>query len=152
MGQQDAAVAFGVTKRTLRNWELEGFPHRTDGTRKAYPLRECIEWRLAREVESTKGDPTEAEMDAARLRKLEADAESKELDLAVKRGGLVPLDEVEVLLREALETIDSVLRHAPSRMAPKLAKAAKIPLKRARTIMEDVVEAVRASVREDRED
>jgi hypothetical protein len=66
----------------------------------------------------------------------------------VKRGDLVPLDEVGGLVRESLEAVDSVLRHAPSRFAPGLAKAAKVPLKEARRILREVIESVRGAIRE----
>ena len=148
LSQRELAEAFGLTTRQVRNWEKDGLPHQAEGNRKLYPLREAIAWFRDREVAAAlKGVDTSA-MDEAKLRKLLADAESKELDLAVKRGDLVPLDEVGGLVRESLDAVDSVLRHAPSRFAPALAKTATVQLKEARRILRDVIESVRGAIRE----
>lgn len=144
--QKEIAAAFRLSTRQIRNWEKDGCPRKSDGTRKFFMLDEVIAWRLALEAEKAEAVVADA-MDAARLRKLEADAAMKELDLSVKRNELVPIDEVEVLLREALESVDSVLRHSSSRVAPRLSKDAGIPIKGARTIMEDVIESVRGLIR-----
>ena len=146
--QQQLADAFGLSTRQIRNWEKGGVPHRAEGNRKLYPLKEVIAWYREREVAAALEGVDTSAMDEAKLRKLLAEAESKELDLAVKRGELVPLDEVGDLVRESLEAVDSVLRHAPSRFAPALAKAAAIQLRAARTILRDVVESVRGAIRE----
>lgn len=148
LNQTQMAQVFGVTVRTIRRWEKEGLPARRDGSQKLYPLALAIRWERERAVEAALKEVEITDVDAVRLRKLEAEAESKELDLQQKRGELVPIDQVETLLREALESVDSLLRHAPSRFAPKLAKAAELPIKRARTILEDVIELVRGSLRE----
>ena len=139
---------YGVTTRTIHNWEADGCPHRAEKNRKFYPLKEVVAWHEARKVEEALAKIDTSAMDAAKLRKLEADAESKELDVEVKRGDLVPTDEVDGLVREALETVNAVLRHAPSRFAPRLAQLASISIKDARTILENLVEMVRASVRD----
>lgn len=120
-----------------------------DGREARYDLVAAWQWRLALERErAERSKDPESEMDAAKLRKLNAEAESKELDLEVKRGALVPIDDVEVLVRESLEAVDSVLRNSPSRLAPALAKAAQIPVKSARTVLRDMVESVRGAIRE----
>ena len=149
--QRQMAEAFNRTTRQIRRWEDEGLTVRAEKNRKYYTLREAIEFHVAIEVQKAIRAASPDVMDAARLRKLEAEAESKEIDLSIRRNELVPMDEVEGLLQETLESIDSVLRHAPSRVAPALAKVAKIPIKRARVILEDLVERVRGSIREDRE-
>lgn len=150
--QGDVGVLYGVTTRTVRNWEDDGLSSRAEGNRKFYRLVELVRWHEAREVARALESVDTSAMDAAKLRKLEAEAAGKELDLSIKRGELVPMEEVERLVREALETVAAILRHAPSRFAPKLAKLAGVGIKEARTILEDIVEAVRGAVREDEPD
>ena len=122
--------------------------HSATGNKKLYPLREVVAWHEAKAVERALGEVDTGAMDAAKLRKLEAEAELKELDLSVKRGDLVPLDEVGDLVRESLDAVDSVLRHSPSRFAPALAKEGNVPLKRARTVLREMVELVRGAIRD----
>lgn len=146
--QSQVGELYDVTTRQVRNWEDDGLPCRAEKNRKFYALKDLVEWHEAKAVAKALESVDTSAMDAAKLRKMEAEAESKELDVAVKRGGLVPIDEVEDLVREALETVSAILRHAPSRFAPKLSQVAGIGLKEARTLLEDLVEAVRGAVRE----
>lgn len=148
LSQRDVSEAFGVTTRQVRNWEADGLVCRADGNRKLYPLASTIRFYRDLEVEKVLRGVTTSEMEAARLRKLQAEAEYKELDLQMRRGELVPMDDVEDLVRESLEGVDSVLRHSPSRFAPKLAKVAKVPIKTARSMLGELIESVRAAIRE----
>ena len=152
MSQSALARGFKVSPKTVQQWDREGLADAArlgmKGRTIEYDVWKAVEWKNRRDVARVVRDSSPDEMDAARLRKLEAEAEMKELDVGERRGELVPLDEVAGMLREAMETIDSVLRHAPARFSPALAKAASIPTKGARVILEDVIEAVRGSVRE----
>lgn len=151
VNQTELAAGLRVSPRAVMQWEREGLRDAArledKGRSVRYDLFAAVRWWHERELAKVEPDSRGDEMDAARLRKLEADAAMKELDLSVKRNELVPIDEVEVLLREALESVDSVLRHSSSRVAPRLSKDAGIPIKGARTIMEDVIESVRGLIR-----
>lgn len=72
----------GVSRESLRKWKLEGVDL-TDSKQVAA--------RMAR----MNGGPASGDMAAARLRKLTAEAELRELELAQIRGTLVSLSEVE---------------------------------------------------------
>lgn len=149
VNQKELADLFGVTTRQIRNWEADGLPKSADGNQKLYPLRKVIAWHEERAVAQALAAVEVGAFEAAKIRKLEAEAESKELDLAVRRGELVPLDEVEGVVRESLQAVDSVLRHSPSRFAPLLAKAANLSMKKARAILRDMIELVRGAIRDD---
>lgn len=148
LSQKELAALYDVSTRQVRNWEDEGLPRRAKGNRKEYPLKDVVAWHEAREVAQALAKVDTSALGAAKLRRMEAEAEAKELDVAVKRGDLVPLDEVGDLVRESLQAVDSVLRHSPSRFAPALAKAGGVPPKVARTILREIVEMVRSAIRE----
>lgn len=148
LNQTQMGEVFGVSTRQVRNWEKDGLVCRAAGNQKFYPLAAAIRWYREREVSAALAEVEVKDIDAAKLRKLEAEADTKELDLAVKRGELVPMDEVGDLVRESLEAVDAVLKHSPSRFAPQLAKAAQVHLKTARTILREVIESVRGAIRE----
>lgn len=84
----------------------------------------------------------------ARARKVAAQARAAELDVLEREGRLVSLDDVEPLLREPLERVNAVLKNAPSRYGPRLAKAAGIPLAQAKSVLSDVIETIRTELRE----
>lgn len=81
---QSGALAelLGVTQRQISNLAREGMPHRGE----RYPVAECVQWYIRRR--SPDGRPTDER--AARARKLHAEAEAAELDLAERRGDLIP--------------------------------------------------------------
>lgn len=149
LSRRELAEVYGVTVRQVFNWEEAGLPSEAQGNRKRYPLREAVLWHEAREVARALAALDTGALDAARLRKLEAEAESKELDVQVKRGSLIPLDEVDDVIRACNLAVDSVLRSAPARFAPTLAKRAGIGVKDARSILADIVELSRSAIRED---
>lgn len=153
VSQRALADGFEVSARTVQQWDRDGLRdaarQQSSGREASYDVFAAARWLIERErARAVKATTADDELNAARLRKLEAEAESMELNLAEKRGEMVPLDEVEGLVRESLEAVDSVLRHSPSRFAPTLAKAAKVPIKSARAILRDVIESVRGAIRE----
>lgn len=141
-----------MSPKTVQQWDGDGLREaarlKSKGREAQYDGWAAIRWWHNREMERLQKENVSDDLDAARLRKLEAEAESKELDVQVKRGELVPMDEMEGLLRESLESVDSVLRHAPAQFAPVLAKQAKVSVKESRSILRDIIEMVRGAIRE----
>lgn len=149
--QRQLGEAFGRSSRQIARWEAEGLAARPEGNRKLYDLAAAIRFFRDREVAAALAGVETGELEAAKLRKLQAEAESKELGVAVKRGELVPMSDVADIVRESLEAVDAVLRHAPSRHAPALAKVAKVSVKESRALLRTVIEGVRAVIREEAE-
>ena len=97
VGQETIADAFGVVPKTIVEWQEQGFPvaaRGRPGVPSEYDLPACIEWLVQREVRKVQG---ESQRD--RLFRLQGD--KAELELAEKRGLLVPAEEVEPKLRSA---------------------------------------------------
>ena len=91
----ELADVFGVTARTVQLWRQAGMPSRVlnDGAPR-FVLKECIAWRLdvvrVEERDRERARHTGSDFE---LRKLAAEAELKEHQLAERRGQLLPIDE-----------------------------------------------------------
>lgn len=114
-----------------------------------YPLVACLQawaeyWHMA--AHDRNPDP-ETPIELARRRKLEAEAKSKELDLMVRLGELIPMDELESLFRESLEAVASDLRSVPRKVAPRLAREAGMTVKAAHRLLEAAIEDAKAILR-----
>lgn len=91
------------------NWRKSGMP----GDRGAWSARDSARW-LAKQYGSRKANSVEADdKRAAETRKLLADAEMKEFDLQVKRGGLRSVEAVRLKFAEvATKCRDRLMRIA----------------------------------------
>ena len=147
VNQTELASILGVSTRQIRNLERAGLPCSIAGKRKAYPIPAAVQWWRDREVARALEPYSTTDLEKERARWLAARTGKAELELANLRGELVPMDEVAGMLREAMETLDSVLRGSPSRFAPALALAAGLSTKRARLVLDDLIELVRAALR-----
>ena len=101
--QVDILRIVGVSKPSLRDWEARGCPRNDDG--KTYSIGAVVRWRL----EELEGRVAEAkassELDAARLRKLQADAEIAGITAAERRGDVVRRDAVVAGLVSRVHTL-----------------------------------------------
>lgn len=139
--------AFARSDRQIQNWETDGLPVKVVARRKMYPLTECIRWFREREVSAALEGVDTSAMDQAKLRKMEAEAMLREIEVQEKRGALVPITEVSAAAQELLEAADSVLRHSPARFSADLAQEAGVTMAAARVILGKIVELVRAAIR-----
>lgn len=87
------------------------------------------------------------DMAEVKLRKLSAEAEMAQIELAQIRQQMIAVDDVEADRRRMLEQLDATLRNAPSRHAPDLARSAKITIATAQRHLEAAIEEVRATLR-----
>ena len=120
LNQDQLAEVLGPTTRSIRGWikTAEGtdlpFP-RHQGIRKtsdAYCLTKVIDWLIkdAARGASTKAVGTTAEeQSAATLRKTLAEAETKELELQLRKGQLVEVGDLELTWTSALARFKSTL-------------------------------------------
>ena len=97
-GQQGIADMFGVSRETIDNWQRDGLPvakRGGPGVPSEYDAPACIRWMVARELRKVR-----EESPADRLNRVKADA--IEMDLAERRGQLIPTDAIEPKLRAAM--------------------------------------------------
>ena len=145
--QTEFAAIVGLSTRQIRNLEKDGLPCSMEGKRKAYPLPEAVVWWKDHQVTRALEPYSSTDLEVERRRWMSAKAGRAEIELSNLRGELIPIDEVSGLLRESLEVTAATLKSSPARTAPELAKAASITIRRARIILEDMVETVKAQIR-----
>lgn len=112
-GQQGIADMFGVSRETIDNWQQDGMPVEVrggPGVPSQYDSVTCINWLLNREVKKVQGEKPQD-----RLARVQAD--KIELELAEKRGLLLPADQIEPKLRAAMVAAREMWRNEPARLA-----------------------------------
>jgi phage terminase Nu1 subunit (DNA packaging protein) len=143
--QHELAELFGVTSRTLRDWHSKGLADVRDGQTGSYDLPAAIAWLVDRE------DDRSALVDEyreARARNQLAQALLREDELRVKRGELVPVDDVLGLVRTPLERVDAQLRTAPRRLSKAWSERLGTSHREALALIRELVEEVRGELRE----
>lgn len=114
VGQTEIANIFGVTPRTITEWQAAGMPVAVQGgpgVPGEYDSAACIRWQVEREVRKVQGP--EAPKD--RLARLQGD--DLEMKLAHQRGKLIDTATVEPAMRAAIVSARERICGEPSRMA-----------------------------------
>lgn len=109
----EIANVFGVTPKTINEWQADGFPVAVRGERaipSEFETAECIKWLVAREVHKVRGEDPKN-----RLHRLQGD--DLEMKLGIARGALVRVDEVEPAIKAAIVTARERVRRAPAGLA-----------------------------------
>jgi phage terminase Nu1 subunit (DNA packaging protein) len=110
---------FGITKQSVYEWIKEGCPtthNGGQGTGKSYKFDTAAvaAWMQKRAVAKAGGSGAMSK-DEAQIRKLSAEAELAELELAKKKELVADLDEVERALANKFAEVGSRLRKVPER-------------------------------------
>lgn len=109
----DLASMFGVTPKTIMGWQQDGLPIAVRGRAHVpseYESADCIKWLVDREVFKVRGENPKD-----RLHRLQGD--DLEMKLAVARGELVHVSEIEPKLKAAVITAREKIRNAPASLA-----------------------------------
>jgi len=113
---RECADIFGVAETTIDKWLKQGCPYHTKGGRNRQweiNTKEVSNWLREREAAASGADTTTA--DELRKRKLAAETERAELDLALARGDVIKLDKVERALVNTFVEFRTRIRSAPQR-------------------------------------
>lgn len=116
IGQGEIAAMFGVTARTITDWQEAGMPIARQGgpgVPGEYDSELCIRWLVEREVRKVQGE-------SPKDRVLRLQAENMEMDLALRRGTLIDVAAVEPMMRAAIVSARERIRGEPARMAAQL--------------------------------
>lgn len=116
IGQTEIAAMFGVTARTITDWQEAGMPvavHGGPGVSGEYDAPACIRWLVEREVRKVQGESPKD-----RLARLQGD--QLEMDLAERRGKLIEAAAVEPMMRAAIVSARERIRNEPARVAAML--------------------------------
>lgn len=113
IGQENIADLFGVTPKTIVEWQESGFPVAArggPGVPSEYDAPACIAWLVAREL-----GKIQQESPNDRLARVKAD--SIEMDLAARRQTLIPIALLGPRLKAAMEFAREAWRPEPARLA-----------------------------------
>jgi len=127
LSKSEIAERFGVDVRTITNWVGLGMPQRKESGKPIYSWPECREWREeqirkdARALRHAGGDEEAKKKGAElRLRQLEIEVEQADLDLAERRGELVPFDFMRGEFGRIAEGLRKALHSLPQTWAERL--------------------------------
>lgn len=123
VNQAELAAMFGVQPITIRAWERKGCPVEIKGGgghRSKYNTAAVIRWREEQAALAATGDTNAMDMEEARRRKTAAEAALAELDLSVKRGEYVLIEEVGAVVAEEYATIRANFSSLPGDVAADL--------------------------------
>lgn len=110
------AKRMGVTPSAVLHWETkDDFP----GSKNNYPLQACIEWKENQVNQA--GAPSKIRSEADN-RLTDLRAQKLETEIRLKKGELVPLDDVADYLRRSVARHREILRAFPDRLAKKFSE------------------------------
>ena len=112
--QNDIAALFGVTDRTIRNWNDEGLPGNGEGRGRVYDWPLVLAWRDAR-ISGFRGSGSDL---SDKERKLRAEADLAEMEAAKEAGQLLDANEVQQAWEAFLSRLKVNLDGLPDRAAP----------------------------------
>ena len=113
VGMDQIADLLGVAPKTVVEWQEQGLPiavRGKPGVPSEYEAADCVRWLVEREVKKVQGEKPQD-----RLARVQAD--KIELELAEKRGLLLPADQIEPKLRAAVIAAREMWRNEPARLA-----------------------------------
>ncbi|EPJ7268457.1 TPA: hypothetical protein ME558_004824 [Klebsiella pneumoniae] len=134
---QEIADRFGVENSTAsRIWSKRGL----DIT---WPKKLVDDWLLTNIIRPLQNGDTKEHIQKATLRKLEAEANIKELELKTISGSLISTDELEVVLTEYFAQFRKVMRSIPASIYLELAESADDPIRMKTKLQEAIDEGLR---------
>lgn len=122
----ELASFLDVHPNTIRQWISDGLPvhYRAKRGEKGghkFNVRRVVEWLKEKAVHAAVGEDTELiTSDEAKRRKLIADAQLQEIELAKKRGEVVDLSEMQRELAAQMIELRASMRRVPERCVLRL--------------------------------
>jgi len=113
VGQAEIAALFGVSARTITEWQAAGLPVAVQGgpgVPGQYDAPACVRWLVEREVRKVQGESPKD-----RLARLQGD--DLEMKLERERGKLIEAGAVEPMMRAAIVSARERIRNEPARIA-----------------------------------
>ncbi len=123
VGVEQVAKILNITRRRVQQLVAEGMPRAERGR---YDLGACMAWyirylqRALERRELPTEDGASGDIRRQRARLLRANADSAEMELAQKRGELIPIEVFRVEMGSMITTLRANLLNLPGRVAPQL--------------------------------
>lgn len=140
----ELATEMRVKTGTVSGWKADGCPWQEKGGRPMYVLHKVVDWRLAQARAAT----TPLDKEAEQVRKLKAEADRVEIEVAQARGELVPVAEFDRVVAVEHEYLRTALVKMPSTFADMVAERTGCPIGVAQSVLADVVDATLTSLQE----
>jgi phage terminase Nu1 subunit (DNA packaging protein) len=128
LAKQELADRFGVDVRTITNWVADGMPERRRSGKPAYAWLDCYRWREEKIREDGRAsrhaggdDNIKKQLADARLRTALAEAEEAELNVAARRGELIPRNFMRIEFSRIAQAFRTALLAVPQSWEPRLA-------------------------------
>ena len=149
--QTEIAGIFGVSARSVREWDKAGCPSHLAGKTKEYETAEVIKWytdRAVSEVDLLVGDDevkaAKRAQEIAKAQRMEAAAELDLMRVAQARGDIVPRLAVEAIYNDVVAAFGQELDRVPYRYPAELG-ACKTDAER-REVLRKAMDAVRTTL------
>lgn len=123
VNQVELASTFGVSTVTIRAWERQGLPVEAKGgggKPSTYNTAAVARWREEQAALAASGDTAAMDMEEAKRRKMAAEAALAELELSVRRGEYVLIEQVGAVVADEYATIRANFSSMPGDVASDL--------------------------------
>ncbi len=125
--QKEVADLLGISPRQVHNLTDRGMPRQVHEGKPRYPWPDALKWYITFKVaaEAAKTEPIDFEK--ARARKMTADAELTEMELARARGETVTVDVFRETVSAIATKVRSQLMAAPGRYSSRMVGLKSLP-------------------------
>ncbi|MFP4561634.1 MAG: terminase small subunit [Thiohalorhabdus sp.] len=120
VNRNELAEIFGVSPPTISTWINQGCPYLQQGRKGRqweFDTEAVAEWRQSKALQAAQGDLEDTDYEEAKRREMVARANMQELDLAQRRGELVPVEDVARTVGDEYARAKARLRAVPSSVA-----------------------------------
>jgi phage terminase Nu1 subunit (DNA packaging protein) len=135
----EVANIFGVSDQTVRKWVGKGCPVLQEGGLQRewkFSTADVSSWLVAQQKRAKSEE--HVDLEEARRRKLAAEAELAELDAAVRRGDVVPIEMVAKIIADQFTACRARFLSIPTKLAPVLISSTDMV--ECRTLLEAAVD------------
>lgn len=119
MNSRELADFFGVHAQTVGQWVRQGLPVKERGRGGRGHIFDSIDVMTWRDKHLS-GDEERLTAEEAKLKKLTAEAKQAEMNLMIKQGILVPMDDIERKLSSQFAYLNQSMRTLPGRVVMQL--------------------------------
>jgi phage terminase Nu1 subunit (DNA packaging protein) len=123
VNRTEASAIFGVAMNTIDSWVRQGCPVLKRGTGRGNPTifntADVAQWLREKSVQEATGDRV-ADEDELKRRRLVADTELAELNLAKAKADVIPIDQAERMVSRAFAEVRAGMRNVPGRVVSQL--------------------------------
>lgn len=146
LSQIELAERLDLTTRQIRNLEEAGLPTRVKGDRKTYAWPKALHWYVEYRESLVEKRVKPLDFEAARARKMAADAQLSEIEVEKAQGALLPAATVDQVVGELGDRLRAVIVNVPGNYGLRL-EALGVPAKAAEEALTAIAEEMTRALR-----